>query len=292
MHELDAPALEPVPPRPAGAVSLTAGDQPFALPDGDRSTAGVLDLLAGLDLPPTVIAKILAPFPVAGLAHYTDDWGAIRTSPTLHYHEGTDIFAPRGTPVIASADGEVSRLVEDSLIGGNALRLTTKAATYFYYAHLDGFAPGLEKGDRVKRGDVLGFVGSTGNAKSTADHLHYGIYRAGGEAINPVPYLDRWLVEAETSARSVQASPSSVAAGLAVGSRTQVADGGDETTGNGQPANGGATAPATVALGPVQPISSVAAGPFGVLLFMAGGRLAWKRTMRRRRARRRRVTQA
>lgn len=270
---------------------------PAALPAGGRSTRGVLDKLAGLSLPPSVVARILAPFPVAGPAYYSDDWQAIRSTPTLHFHEGTDIFAARGTPVIASADGVITRLVEESPIGGNALRLTTTADTYFYYAHLDAFAPRLAQGDRVTRGDVLGFVGTSGNAEGTSPHLHYEIHPGGGEPVNPVTYLDRWLIEAELSARSVQAAPESVAAALAVGPRTEVAAAG---TGRGAVGLGSAgtsaeeaasqrRAPGAVQLGPVQPISSVAARPLGLLLLIGGARVGWKRAMRRRRARRREV---
>lgn len=197
------------------AEALGNADPSLPLVSGGRTSARVLHLLAGMDLPPAVLARILAPFPVAGYATYTDDWGAPRTVPTLHSHEGTDIFAARGTPVIASADGEVSRLREGTKVGGTSLRLTTSDGTFFYYAHLSGFAPTIYEGKTVRRGDVLGFVGNTGNAVNTPDHLHYEIHPRGGKAVNPAPYLDKWLEEARAAALAISGAPAEAVEALA-----------------------------------------------------------------------------
>lgn len=184
-------------------------DLPAALvtPTGPRSTLDVLALLSPRGATPQLIARILSPFPVVGAAHYSDDWGAPRHGPPAHRHEGTDIFAELGTPVIASADGVVSRMTTTGRLGGTSLRLTTTNGTFFYYAHLDRFVDGLANGDRVNGGDVVGFVGQTGNAAGTPPHLHYEIHPHGGAATSPIPFLDRWLVEARATASSIVVSP-------------------------------------------------------------------------------------
>ena len=111
-------------------------------------------------------------------------------------HEALDIMAPRGTPVLAVDDGRVAKLFR-SLHGGITIYQFDPSESHaFYYAHLDGYAPGLADGAPVKRGEVIGYVGSTGNASANAPHLHFAIFRLGtekkwwkGEAINPFPYF-------------------------------------------------------------------------------------------------------
>lgn len=169
---------------------------------GRRSTMLVLDLI-GPDAGVEKIARVLAPFPVAGPAHFSDDWGAPRFVPDFHYHEGVDVFAAPGTPVIASADGVITRVHRNTTISGNGLRLTAPDGTYFVYSHLDGFAPGLYEGKNVGLGEVIGYVGSTGNAEGGPPHLHYEIHPYGGAAVPPVPYLDLWLANALAVARSL-----------------------------------------------------------------------------------------
>ena len=174
--------------------------------DGSRSTQPVLKLLKKANASPSLIAKILAPFPVAGPASYGDDWGNPRHDPAFHLHEGTDIFAERGTPVIAAVNGILSRLTRGGQIGGNSFRLTGPDGTYYYYSHLDGFISSIREGMSVTEGQVLGFVGTSGNAEGGAAHLHFEIHPNGGSAVPPVPYLDRWLEEAMTAGRALQAS--------------------------------------------------------------------------------------
>lgn len=104
-------------------------------------------------------------------------------------HEGVDIFAARGTPVLATGEGEVTR-VRVTPIGGKVvwLRDPVRNAS-IYFAHLDSQA--VTPGQRVKVGDTLGFVGNTGNARGTSPHLHFGIYRRGEGAVDPFPFLRR-----------------------------------------------------------------------------------------------------
>jgi murein DD-endopeptidase MepM/ murein hydrolase activator NlpD len=113
-----------------------------------------------------------------------------------HRHEALDIMAERGTPVIAVEDGRVVKLFR-SVPGGNTVYLFDPSERFaYYYAHLDRYAAGLKEGDAVRRGDVVGYVGSTGNASASAPHLHFTIFRLGpqrqwwkGEALDPYPYL-------------------------------------------------------------------------------------------------------
>jgi peptidoglycan LD-endopeptidase LytH len=102
-------------------------------------------------------------------------------------HEGIDIFAPRGTPVIAAEAGHVSR-VGDTPRGGKNVWVRGDNRS-FYYAHLDSIA--VSPGDRVRRGDVLGTVGNTGNAVTTSPHLHFGIYKFVRGAVDPLPLVGR-----------------------------------------------------------------------------------------------------
>ena len=113
-------------------------------------------------------------------------------------HEAIDIHAPRGTPVVATDDGRVVKLFH-SIPGGLTIYQTDAAnEVIYYYAHLDRYAEGLREGNSLKRGDVIGYVGSTGNASANAPHLHFAILRLPpgkewwkGTAINPYPFLHR-----------------------------------------------------------------------------------------------------
>jgi murein DD-endopeptidase MepM/ murein hydrolase activator NlpD len=93
-------------------------------------------------------------------------------------HKATDIMAPRGTPIFALDDGVISQLRWNRLGGRVIEQLDETGCVGFYYAHLDDYAPGLQAGAAVRRGDLLGFVGTTGNAGGAA-HLHLGVYYLG-----------------------------------------------------------------------------------------------------------------
>ena len=126
-------------------------------------------------------------FPVAGADEgaIRSRWGAARDG-GARSHEGVDIFADRGTPVVAGAAGRVSR-VQETPIGGRVVWLQADAAPVsLYYAHLDRQL--VAPGDRVAVGDTLGEVGNTGNAVSTPPHLHFGLYGRGG-AVDPEPFV-------------------------------------------------------------------------------------------------------
>lgn len=113
-----------------------------------------------------------------------------------HKHEAIDIMEPRGTPVLAVADGVIAKLLR-SKAGGNMIYQFDRTATYcYYYAHLDHYAEGIADGVEVSRGEVIGYVGSTGNASPNAPHLHFGVNLVGpdhkwweGTPINPYALL-------------------------------------------------------------------------------------------------------
>jgi peptidoglycan LD-endopeptidase LytH len=112
-------------------------------------------------------------------------------------HEALDIMAPRHTQVLAADDGVIKKLYDSKGGGGITIYQFDPTGTFsYYYAHLDRYASNLKEGQQVRRGDVLGYVGSTGNASPTAPHLHFAIFRLGperqwwkGEPINPYPVL-------------------------------------------------------------------------------------------------------
>ena len=127
------------------------------------------------------------PMPVRGVtvAEVADTWGAERGGDRRH--EGVDIFATRGTAVTSTTRGVVGAVREGGL-GGRQVWVRGPGLENHYYAHLDGWAEHLSQGDVVLPGDVLGFVGDSGNARGTPTHLHYGIYGDDG-ALDPMPRL-------------------------------------------------------------------------------------------------------
>jgi murein DD-endopeptidase MepM/ murein hydrolase activator NlpD len=135
----------------------------------------------------TPAPEALAIIPVQGVAAraITDSWHAPRSGGRRH--EGIDIFAKRGTPVISPVSGIVTSVGQDRL-GGNIVRVLGPGRQVHYFAHLDGFAP-IRRWQVVEAGEVLGYVGNTGNARGASPHLHYGIYTAARGAINPFPLL-------------------------------------------------------------------------------------------------------
>ena len=124
--------------------------------------------------------------PLPGWA-FADTWGAARSNGRTH--EGVDIFAPRGTPVRATTRGLVVRVGENEL-GGRTVTVMGPGGFNHYYAHLERYAD-VSAGTWVKAGDVVGFVGTSGNARGTPPHLHYGVYTPTWQAVNPYPFLRR-----------------------------------------------------------------------------------------------------
>ena len=152
-------------------------------------------LLALLLATSGAVTPMLTAPPIQGLAprDLHDTFGQLRGTAR---HEAIDIMEPRGTPVHAVVDGTIAKLFL-SKPGGNTIYLFDQTGDFcYYYAHLDHYASGLREGMRVSRGDIIAFVGSTGDASPDAPHLHFTIFKLGpekhwwkGTPINPYPVL-------------------------------------------------------------------------------------------------------
>ncbi|MFD2515108.1 peptidoglycan DD-metalloendopeptidase family protein [Pontibacter locisalis] len=146
------------------------------------------ELLRGGQYTVTIKSEPTLAFPVAGKSsrNIASVWGDSRDGGARR-HEGIDVFAPRGTPALASAEGLVTR-VSTTPRGGKVVWVSDfNRRQNLYYAHLDSQL--VSPGQRVQPGDTIGFIGNTGNAKTTKPHLHFGIYRSGRGATNPYPYV-------------------------------------------------------------------------------------------------------
>jgi murein DD-endopeptidase MepM/ murein hydrolase activator NlpD len=144
-----------------GCVGATDGDGPSG------------EAAFGMGPAPTAVVHYVRPLVVVGEHELRDTFGAPREGGRRH--RGIDILAPRGTPVLAALDGRVVG-VQDGGAGGRALHLLDRSGSYvMYYAHLDRYADGVRRGRSVRQGDVLGYVGSTGNAHGGSPHLHFEV---------------------------------------------------------------------------------------------------------------------
>lgn len=146
---------------------------------------------------PTLCAPAALTIPVPGVlpTDLRDTYTDSRSGGT-RAHEALDIMAPRGTPVLAVASGRIARLFLSKPGGITIYQFDPEGQVAYYYAHLDGYAAGLAEGQDVRQGQLLGYVGSTGNANPDAPHLHFGIFCLDAEQrwwtgtpINPYPYL-------------------------------------------------------------------------------------------------------
>ena len=146
---------------------------------------------------PAPLAENSLEFPVLLLSgvRLQDSFGEPRADGARTHH-ALDIMAPRYTPVRAVAEGVIAKVASGGA-GGRALYLIDPSGGYcFYYAHLEAYAPGVREGQPVRRGEVIGYVGTTGNAPESAPHLHFAVFQLrdrnrwwGGRAINPYPLL-------------------------------------------------------------------------------------------------------
>jgi murein DD-endopeptidase MepM/ murein hydrolase activator NlpD len=136
-------------------------------------------------------------FPVYGPAGFGDTFGASRPNVAGGWHHGEDIVAPLGTPLLAVADGTLFSVGWND-IGGWRLWLRDLAGNEFYYAHLSAYSPLAVEGRRVKAGDVIGFVGKSGDAEASIPHLHFEIHPVSllalgyDGAVAPYPFLNAW----------------------------------------------------------------------------------------------------
>jgi murein DD-endopeptidase MepM/ murein hydrolase activator NlpD len=194
------PAVTTVPPAPPLAAAPPAPVAPLApLPQvrniGDAEGARLL-------------AQRPLLVPVAGIPPNTlsDHYELARGG---RVHEAIDIMAPEGTPVVAVDDGRIAKLFTSKGGGGlTVYHYDPSSQLAYYYAHLQRYAEGLREGMEVKRGDLIGYVGSTGNANAQAPHLHFAVFRLGtppnwwqGEAVNPYPALSRAMPAPQVASR-------------------------------------------------------------------------------------------
>lgn len=135
--------------------------------------------------PPPVSANQACP--VAGPVSFIDSWGSARSGG--RGHKGVDMMAARGTPVAAIFDGTITRLSSGSSLGGITIWMNSNAGDTYYYAHLDGYADGVTSGMSVVAGQIVAYVGSTGNASPSYPHLHFEYHPGGGGAVNPYPLV-------------------------------------------------------------------------------------------------------
>jgi len=188
-----APAAPPPPQAEAQGVPLPASSLPEVTPPAPISPAATS--VDNLDVKPAIGQLLL---PVAGVSakELTDTFNQARG--TERQHEALDIPAPKGTPVLAVADGKIVKLFNSKPGGITVYQFDPSEKYAYYYAHLDSYAPDLKEGQQIKRGQMIGHVGTTGNADPNVPHLHFAIFELGpeknwwqGTAVNPYPYLTR-----------------------------------------------------------------------------------------------------
>jgi murein DD-endopeptidase MepM/ murein hydrolase activator NlpD len=176
-----------IPPAPAAAPPLPAPAPP---PPAAAAPSAVEPVPAEQAQKSTLIV------PVQGITakQLSDTFNETRG--TARRHEALDIVAPRGTPVLATDDGKVVKLFKSVPGGLTVYQFDPAERLAYYYAHLDSYAPGLVEGKQLKRGEVIGYVGTTGNANPATPHLHFAIFELGpekrwwkGTPINPFPLL-------------------------------------------------------------------------------------------------------
>lgn len=203
------PATPPAPAVPDTAAAPNLPANPVPPPEGAPSASGAADRSADrvATEPPAAASGTAATapatlhpapalhlaMPIAGIDpnQLTDTYTDARAG---HRHEALDIAAPQGTPVMAVAEGNVAKLFTSKEGGLTVYQFDNTQQYAFYYAHLDRYAPGLKEGMLLRKGDTLGYVGTTGNAPKNAPHLHFAVFKLGpekqwwkGTSLDPLP---------------------------------------------------------------------------------------------------------
>jgi len=185
--------LEAPPPKLSDFSNPPAPHQePMALPpstpagEADRSTGS-----ADRSIPTT--GKLMVPVAGVNVNQLVDTFHDKRSG---HMHEALDIPAPRGTQVLAAVEGNVAKLFNSRDGGLTVYQFDNNGVYCYYYAHLDRYAPNLKEGMLLRKGDVVGYVGTTGDAPPNAPHLHFAVFKLGpekkwwkGTALDPLPML-------------------------------------------------------------------------------------------------------
>ncbi|AEO43505.1 metalloendopeptidase [Xanthomonas euvesicatoria pv. citrumelo F1] len=183
-------------PMAAPAAAATAAPMAASAPLSDPAPADMPAATTPAQ-PPAAAAPgsdLLIPVQGIGASQLQDTFTDARSEGRVH--DAIDILAPTGTPVVAVADGTVEKLFTSDRGGLTIYQFEPGGKYCYYYAHLERYADGLAEKQPIKRGQVIGYVGSTGNANPAAPHLHFEIHRLGpekqwwkGEALNPYPVL-------------------------------------------------------------------------------------------------------
>jgi peptidoglycan LD-endopeptidase LytH len=184
--KIELPKSEPVsaskPPEPA--VPVTAAEPKISPPPEPKISA----------TPPANLPKLIIPVSGIGPQQLRDNFSEARSEG--RQHNAMDIMAARGTPVLATSDGVIRRIFYSERGGNTLYQLNTVGNIVFYYAHLERYAESIVEGKPVKQGEVIGYVGDTGNAGPGNYHLHFAIWVVSdakkfyhGEKINPYPLL-------------------------------------------------------------------------------------------------------
>lgn len=193
------PATQPAPPPSPPATTPNRDPQPS--PHGAPSKPPPIVQSPPANVKPKLTTQGYV-FPVYGPASFTDDFAAARAQ--TGWHHGNDIFAPVGAPILAVTDGTLF-LVGWNALGGNRVWLRDGQGNEVYYAHMSAFSPLAYNGARVQAGDVIGFVGATGDAVGTPPHLHFEIHPAAllglgyDGVVDPYTYLLAWRRVADAS---------------------------------------------------------------------------------------------
>jgi hypothetical protein len=188
------PVLPPAPGKATVKPKKAKAKTPESKPGNPQGLGPAFRIPFGLQPPLTAGGYV---FPVYGPHNFVDTFGAFRGDVAGNWHHGDDIFAPLGAPVLACADGTVFSVGWND-VGGNRLWLRDGQGNEFYYAHLSAYSPAAKDGTRVKAGEVIGFIGNTGDAEGTAYHLHFEIHPVAylslgyDGAVDPTPYLEAW----------------------------------------------------------------------------------------------------
>lgn len=183
----------------AGALALRGSRPDLGPPNSTDRLVTIVSPLQGRGVQlPQALLRVAGPFPVAGEATWSNDWHAARCNPSPHLHKGIDIFASAGTPLVAVTEGRVTQKGVGA-VSGLYVEITDADGVQYFYAHLSGFASDLLLGQPVATGDVLGYVGTTGNAQGTSPHVHLEV-QPGGVPVPPKPFVDQWLARTEARA--------------------------------------------------------------------------------------------
>lgn len=185
------------PREPEGTRPATAPGPPAASPSGGRDSAGTSADPTSTIVPPSAdeLTERGLTIPVEGITReqLVESFAEPRGT---RVHEAIDILAPRNTPVKAVDDGTIAKLFESKAGGITIYQFDPAGRFCYYYAHLERYAEGVREGDRVRKGQVLGYVGTSGNAAKDTPHLHFAVFQLTaakrwweGTPINPYPVL-------------------------------------------------------------------------------------------------------